>query len=80
MLKRPRKKTITVTRLLSHYMRYHVFCVHQTLRVTPAMQAGLTDHNWQIEEPRALLPKPVVRASPLEKEALTKALTKWERG
>jgi len=24
--------------------------VHQTLRVTPAMQAGLTDHVWNITE------------------------------
>jgi hypothetical protein len=27
------------------------FCrVHQTLRVTPAMEAGLTDHAWSIME------------------------------
>ena len=25
-------------------------CVHQTLRVTPAMEAGITDHVWFIEE------------------------------
>jgi hypothetical protein len=24
--------------------------VHQTLNVTPAMEAGLTDHVWTIEE------------------------------
>jgi hypothetical protein len=24
--------------------------VHQTLRVTPAMEAGLTDHVWTVEE------------------------------
>jgi hypothetical protein len=29
--------------------------VHQTLRVTPAMQAGLADHVWAIEEIVALL-------------------------
>jgi hypothetical protein len=28
--------------------------VHQTLRVTPAMQAGLTDHVWTLEEIAAL--------------------------
>lgn len=30
---------------------YYNFCrVHQTLRVTPAMEAGLSDHVWSIEE------------------------------
>lgn len=33
------------------YFAHYNFCrVHQTLRVTPAMQAGLTDHVWTIEE------------------------------
>jgi hypothetical protein len=30
---------------------YYNFCrVHSTLRVTPAMKAGLTNHVWEIEE------------------------------
>ena len=29
--------------------------VHQTLRVTPAMAAGVTDHVWDIEEIVSLL-------------------------
>jgi transposase-like protein/IS1 family transposase len=33
------------------YMTWYNLCrVHQTLRVTPAMQAGLTDHIWTVEE------------------------------
>jgi IS1 family transposase len=33
------------------YLMHYNFCrVHQTLRVTPAMEAGLTDHIWTIEE------------------------------
>lgn len=33
------------------YFMYYNFCrVHQTLRVTPAMEAGLTDHVWEVEE------------------------------
>jgi hypothetical protein len=33
------------------YFMYYNFCrIHQTLRVTPAMEAGLTDHVWTIEE------------------------------
>jgi IS1 family transposase len=33
-----------------HYMHYNFCRVHQTLRVTPAMEAGITDHVWTIEE------------------------------
>lgn len=29
---------------------YNLCRVHQTLRVTPAMEAGVTDHVWTIEE------------------------------
>ena len=33
-----------------HYMHYNFCRVHQTLRVTPAMEAGVSDHVWSIEE------------------------------
>jgi len=33
------------------YFMYYNFCrVHQTLRVTPAMEAGVADHVWSVEE------------------------------
>jgi IS1 family transposase len=32
------------------YMHYNFVRVHQTLRVTPAMEAGLTQHVWSIQE------------------------------
>ena len=36
---------------ISLYFMHYNFCrIHQTLRVTPAMEAGLTDHVWEIEE------------------------------
>ena len=57
-----------------HYMFYNFCRVHQTLRCTPAMEAGLTDHVWSLEELCALLPKPVVKASLIEKNLLAKAL------
>jgi len=38
-----------------NFMYYNYCRVHQTLRVTPAMEAGLTDHVWEIEELVALL-------------------------
>ncbi|NOT97034.1 MAG: IS1 family transposase [Nitrospira sp.] len=33
-----------------HFMHYNFARVHQTLRVTPAMEAGVTDHIWSLEE------------------------------
>jgi IS1 family transposase len=59
-----------------HYMFYNFCRIHQTLRCTPAMEAGLTDHVWTLEELCALLPKPVVRASRIEADLVAKALGK----
>jgi len=39
-----------------HFMYYNFAKVHQTLRVTPAMEAGVADHVWTVEEIVALLP------------------------
>jgi len=33
-----------------HYMFYNFAKLHKTLRVTPAMQAGVSDHVWSLEE------------------------------
>jgi IS1 family transposase len=33
-----------------YFMHFNYCRVHKTLRVTPAMEAGLTDHVWEIEE------------------------------
>jgi IS1 family transposase len=33
-----------------YFMHYNFCRVHQTLRVTPAMEAGVADHVWTIEE------------------------------
>jgi hypothetical protein len=38
-------------------MHYNFCRVHQALRVTPAMEAGITDHVWSIEEIVCLLDK-----------------------
>jgi len=38
-----------------HYMHYDFCRVHQTLRVTPAMEAGVADHVWTLEEVVSLL-------------------------
>jgi hypothetical protein len=37
-------------------MMHYNFCrVHKTLRVTPAMETGIADHVWSLEEVVALL-------------------------
>jgi hypothetical protein len=38
-----------------YFMYYNFGRVHQTLRVTPAMEAGVSDHVWSIEEIVGLL-------------------------
>jgi IS1 family transposase len=57
-----------------HYMHYNFCRVHQSLRVTPAMQAGLGNHVWEIEELCALLPRPTVSPSNIEHDLLLRAL------
>ena len=39
-----------------HFMHYNFCRVHQTLRITPAMAAGISDHVWELSELIALLP------------------------
>lgn len=38
-----------------YFMHYNFCRVHQTLRVTPAMQAGVSDHVWSLDELAGLL-------------------------
>ena len=33
-----------------HYMHYNFARIHKSLRVTPAMEAGVSDHVWSLEE------------------------------
>lgn len=37
-----------------HFMYYNFGRIHKTLRVSPAMEAGVTDHLWSLEEIAAL--------------------------
>jgi len=37
-----------------HYMYYNFGRIHKSLRITPAMAAGVTDHVWSLEEIAAL--------------------------
>jgi len=33
-----------------HFMHYNSARIHKTLRVTPAMEARVSDHVWDLEE------------------------------
>ena len=44
-----------------HFMHYNFGRIHKTLRVTPAMEAGLSDHVWTLEEIAALVPELVAK-------------------
>jgi len=38
-----------------HFMYYNFARIHKTLRVTPAMEAGISQHVWTLEEIVGLL-------------------------
>ena len=38
-----------------HFMHYNFARIHQTLRCTPAMEAGVSDHVWSMEDIIGLL-------------------------
>ena len=40
-----------------HFMHYNFGRIHKTLRVTPAMEAGISDHVWSLEEIAGLTEK-----------------------
>ena len=44
-----------------HVMFYNFARIHKSLRVTPAMEAGIADHVWTIEEIVRLVPAPVAK-------------------
>ncbi|WP_263376496.1 helix-turn-helix domain-containing protein [Granulicella aggregans] len=50
-----------VAAIALHFMHYNFCRVHKTLRVTPAMEAGISGHVWSIEELVAIMPEPVAK-------------------
>lgn len=51
-----------------HFMHYNFGRIHKAMRVTPAMQAGIADHVWSLEEIAALVPEPVAKKRGLYKK------------
>lgn len=45
------KSAVHLKAAVALFIAYYNFCrPHQSLRVTPAMEAGLTDHVWSLQE------------------------------
>jgi len=45
------KKLANLKAAVALHFAYYNFCrIHSSLRVTPAMEAGLTDHVWSVPE------------------------------
>lgn len=45
------KKLENMRYAIALYFAYYDFCrLHRTLKTTPAVAAGLTDHRWTLEE------------------------------
>lgn len=63
-----------------YFLYYNFGRVHQTLRVTPAMEAGISDHIWSIEEICALLPVKTVFTAKKENALVLKALGQHPTG
>ena len=42
-----------------HFMHYNFVRIHKSLKVTPAMAAGVSDKLWEISDIAALVPNPV---------------------
>jgi len=69
------KKVDNHCHAIALYFAYYNFCrVHQTLRVTPAMEAGIADHVWTLDELCALLPKPQPMMKKVDSVILRRAL------
>ena len=53
------KKVDNHRHMVALYFFFYNFCrIHATLRVTPAMESGITDHVWDIADMITLLPEP----------------------
>jgi hypothetical protein len=58
------------------WFTYYNFCrVHSTLRVTPAMEPGICDHVWSIEELCDLLPENHKIGHEMDRALIAKALS-----
>jgi IS1 family transposase len=71
------KKVDNHRHMVALFFLYYNFCrVHSTLRVTPAMEAGISDHVWNLDEMCSLLPETASATKRIDKGLILKALGK----
>jgi hypothetical protein len=46
-----------------HFAYYNLCLIHSTIRVTPAMEAGVCDHVWSLQELVGLLEEKATNAA-----------------
>ncbi len=44
-----------------YFMVYNFVKIHASIKTTPAMEAGVTDKLWSMEDVAALIPEPVAK-------------------
>ncbi len=54
-----------------HFMHYNFGRIHKSLRITPAMEAGISDHVWSLEEIAALVPETVAKKRDNHKKTIS---------
>ncbi len=55
-----------------HFIFYNFGRIHKTLRVTPAMETGIGDHVWSLEEIAGLVQdEPAKKCGPYKTKAKT---------
>ena len=77
------KRLRSLEAAVSLYMAYYNFVrVHETLRVTPAMESGLTDHVWSMAELLTValsMPATPAPATPIAPQGMSAGAAKGER-
>jgi IS1 family transposase len=69
------KKVDNHRHMVALFFFYYNFCrVHQTTRVTPAMEAGVSDHVWSLDEMCATIPAQTPAAKRAERSMVIRAL------
>lgn len=55
-----------------HFLHYNFARIHQTLRCTPAMEAGVANHPWTVDEIVGLLEQHEQSAAEMERRMILK--------
>jgi len=67
------KKVENHMHALSLYFMFYNYCkIHKSLRITPAMTTGITDHVWELTDIIDLIPEPEPEPEPKKRSPYKK--------